>query len=67
VHGLNASDEDSSTSEGLEPEHRSGDPFDCPVVLLNDVIQVFALAQQDTNAGISLDTFNGCCVCATRD
>ena len=35
------------------------------MVLLNDVVQVVAMAQQDTNAGISLDTFNGCCICAT--
>ena len=33
-------------------------PFDRPVVLLDDVVQVFVLEHQDVNTGISLDTFN---------
>jgi len=33
------------------------DRSDCPLILLNDVVQVFALAQQDINAGVSLDAF----------
>ncbi|MDT7524442.1 hypothetical protein RAE21_19020 [Rhodoferax sp. TBRC 17198] len=36
-----------------------GDSFDSSVVLLNDVVEVFVLAHQDVNTGISLDAFNG--------
>lgn len=43
----------------LNPQHRSGDPFDGPVVLFNDVVEVLALTQQDVDASGSLDAFNG--------
>lgn len=59
VHGLDSGDEDSSTPKGLESEHGSGDPFDGPMILLNDVVQVFGLAHYDVNTDIPLDAFNG--------
>ena len=33
--------------------------IDCPVVLLYDVVEVFVGAQQDVNAGVSLEALNG--------
>ena len=59
VHGLDSGDEDSSTPKGLESEHGSGDPFDGPMVLFDDVVQVFGLAHDDVNTGTPLDTFDG--------
>ena len=59
MHGLDSCDEDSSAPKRLESEHRACDSFDRPVVLLEDVVQVFVLAHQDVDTGISLDTFNG--------
>ena len=35
------------------------------MVLLNDVVEVFALTHQAIDAGDSLDTFNGGCISAT--
>ena len=34
--------------EMLEPQHRTTPAFDVPVILLNDVVEVFALADLDT-------------------
>ena len=59
MHGLDTSNDDSSTPKGLESEHGSGDPFDGPMVLLDDVVQVFGLAHYDVNTDIPLDAFNG--------
>src|ERR1035437_8156997 len=52
-------DEDPGAPKRLESEHRLGDSFDGPVVLLDDVVEVFVLTHQDVYAGISLDAFNG--------
>ena len=59
MHRLDSGDKDSSTPKRSESEHRLGDSFDSSVVLLNDVVEVFVLAHQDVDAGISLDAFNG--------
>ena len=39
---LDASDSNACTSEGLEPQHRSGAPFDRAMVLRDDVIEITA-------------------------
>ena len=57
MHSLDTSNEDSSTPKRLESEHRLGDSFNSPVVLLDDIVEVFVLAHQDVYTGISLDTF----------
>lgn len=59
MHGFDPGDDNSRASKRLEPQHRSGYPFDRPVVLLDDVIEVFALAHQDINAGVRFHAFNG--------
>lgn len=59
MHGFDPGSDDSSTQKGLESEHRPGDAFYGPVVLLNAVIAVFVLTHQDIDASVSLDTFNG--------
>jgi hypothetical protein len=65
VHGFDSGDDDSCTPKRLESEYRSGDSFDGPVVLLDDVVEVFAFTHQDIDASVSLDALNGCCVGAT--
>jgi len=40
-------------------KHRARDPFDGAVVLLDDVVQIFALTQFDLGSGVSFDAFNG--------
>ena len=40
------------------PRHRSGYQFDRPVVLLDNVVDVFALAYQNINASVSLDALS---------
>jgi len=44
--------------KGLESEHRSHDALDGPVVLLHDVVQVFALTQFDVRARVILDALD---------
>jgi len=53
VHGFNASNDDSSTPKRLESHHWALDPFDGPVVSLNDVVEVSALTHQDIDAGVN--------------
>ena len=65
VHGFDSGDDDSCTPKRLEAQHRPGDPLDGPVVLFDDVVEVFALAHQAIDAGVSLNAINGCCVGAT--
>ena len=59
MYSLDAGDDDSSTPKRLESEHRSCDCLDCPVILLDDVVEVLVLAHQDVDTGVSLDAFNG--------
>src|SRR5450631_4801966 len=50
VHRLNAGDEDACAAKDLEPQHRSNDPFDSAMILLDDIVEVLALAQFDVAA-----------------
>ena len=65
MHGLDARDEDSSTPKRLESEHGIRDSLDCPVILLDHVVEVFILAHQDVDTGVGLHAFNGRRVGAT--
>jgi hypothetical protein len=65
VHGFNARNDDSGTSKRLEPQHRSGDSFEGPVIRLDEVVQVFVLTHQDIDASVSLYAFSGRRVGAT--
>jgi len=56
VHDLDAGDGDRGRPEVLEAEHRPGHPFDRPMVLLDEVIEVLDLA--DLDPGVMLST--GC-------
>jgi hypothetical protein len=44
VHDLDSRQDDAGTPEVLETHHRPDDPFDCTVVLLHDIVQVFVLS-----------------------
>ena len=51
VHGFDSGDDDSCPPKRLESEYLSGDSFDGPVVLLDDVVQVLVLSHQDIDPG----------------
>jgi len=59
MHGLDARDEAARTAKGLEAHHRPNDPFDRPMVLLDDVIEVLRLAQLDIGAGVGTQPLDG--------
>ena len=59
MHGLDAGNQSLRTPERFEPQHRTGNSLHRPMVLLNDVVEVFRLAQFNINAGIVIDTANG--------
>ena len=44
VHGLDPGNQFLGTPKRLESEHRACDSFDAPMVLLDDVVEVFVLA-----------------------
>jgi len=43
----------------LEPEHGSHDALDCPVVLLDSVVEVLRLTQLDGGAGVGTHALDG--------
>jgi hypothetical protein len=57
VHDLDAAEDDACATERLETEHRSGDAFDCPVVLLNDVVEVLTLPNRDRRVMLGVIAF----------
>jgi hypothetical protein len=60
VHQLNALQGNLGRTEGFKPEHRSNNAFDGPVVLLDKIVQILALADLDRVAGLLLECLNGC-------
>jgi hypothetical protein len=44
VHRSDAGNEDACAAKDLEPEHRSYDSFDSPMILLDDIVEILALA-----------------------
>ena len=59
VHRQSARDEGASAAKCLEPQHGSHDAFDHPVVLLDDVVEVFDLAHLDVCAGVGTNALDG--------
>jgi hypothetical protein len=47
VNHLNPDQNDTSAPGGLEAEHRPGPPLDSPMILLDPVIRIAALADPD--------------------
>ena len=47
VHRLDAGNQDARAARSLESQHRSHNTLDAPVLLLNDVVNLFGLAQLD--------------------
>jgi len=42
-------------TEGFKPEHRPDDLFDGPMVLFDEIVQIFALTNLDLVAGFLLE------------
>jgi hypothetical protein len=59
VHCLNTGEDNAGTPEILEAHHGPGSTFDCPVILLHDVIQVLALSDPDGRFPLSVDALEG--------
>ena len=59
MHGFDAGDQDSGAAKVLESEHRARDPFNRPVGLLNDIVELVRLAHRDGKAGVGLDADDG--------
>jgi len=59
VHRFDPSDDNMGTVEPFESEHGPNDAFVRPVILLDDVVEILALAQLDIGAMISIVTSNG--------
>jgi len=57
VHNLNAGKNDPGTAKCLEPQHRPRSSFDRPMVLLDQVIEIFGLTDLDGRFTIGIDRF----------
>ena len=58
-HGFDTGDEDSGTAKVFESEHGARDPFDGPMVLFDDIVEVLRLAHRDGKTGVGLDADDG--------
>ena len=58
VHRLDSIKNDARATEYLESQHRSNEPLDSTMILLDDVVQIFDQAQLDVAAGVSSNTFD---------
>ena len=54
-----SSDQSLRSPERLESEHRIGDSFQGPVVLLDDAVEIFALAHLNIYTGNGIDAVDG--------
>ena len=63
VHQLDATQSAAGRVEGFEAEHRPDDPFYGPVILLDEIVQVFDLADFDGLAGFLLECLKSGGVC----
>jgi hypothetical protein len=59
VHCLGSKDQLLRTPKRLEAHHRISHSFHGPVVLLDDVVEIFGLSKFDLKAGVSIDTLDG--------
>ena len=57
VHQLNAGQKDPGTAKILEAQHGPDAPLDRPMVLLDEVVEIFGLADLDRRFTISIDRF----------
>jgi hypothetical protein len=57
MHYLNAGQKDPGTAKSLEPQHGPRASLDRPMVLLDHVVEIFALADLDGCFAISIDRF----------
>ena len=62
VHGLDSSEKLQSAAERYESQHWICDSLDGPVDLLDDVVEVLALAHLDIKAGVNVDVVDRGCV-----
>ena len=60
MHGFDTGDDDdASAAKGLESQHRASDPFNCPMVLFDDVVEILRLAHRDSKTTVVLDADDG--------
>jgi hypothetical protein len=59
MYQFNAIQSATGRVKGFEAEHRPDDPFDCLMVLLDEIVQVLALADFDGLAGCLLERLKG--------
>jgi hypothetical protein len=57
MHQLDADQQDPGTAEGLEPQHWPRASLDRPMILLDHVVGIFALANHDGRFTIDIDRF----------
>ncbi len=55
VHNLNAGQKDPGRAKSLEPQHGPRSSLDRPMVLLDQVIEIFGLADPDGHFTIGID------------
>lgn len=59
MHQFNSCEQDPNAAKRFESKHRSHDPLDRPVVLLDDVVHVLALPQFDIRPRVGIDAQDG--------
>jgi hypothetical protein len=58
VHQLDPRERHGGRPEGFEPQHRSYQSIDGPMILLNNVVEIFGLTDLDANFVLGVETFD---------
>ena len=59
MHEFDALQGDPGQAKGFKPHHRSNDPFDRSMILLNPIVQVLDLATLALLTGLLLECLDG--------
>jgi hypothetical protein len=57
MHAFDAAQKDTGTAKILESQHGSRASFDCPMVLLDEVVEIIGLTNPDGRFTIGIDGF----------
>jgi len=55
VHQFDAAQQDACAPEGLKPKHWPSATLDCPVILVDDVVQILVFADLDRCVALGIE------------
>ena len=59
MHGCDTANDDASAAKGLQSQHGPCDPFNGPIILFDDVVEILRLAHRDGKTTVGLNADDG--------